>query len=231
MRPSEHTAIVINHIRKQSDVVICMYSGGKDSVVLLDILAKQFKHVHACFMYLVKDLEHQQPLLRWVTSKYPNTTLHQYPHWLLSRYLKYGHLTFHKVVDDIQVIKAADVEDNLKKKTGVEWLASGERRADSMKRYMFLGMQKFDAIAEGRKHIYPLSHWKKAHVEQYIKHKKLIIPVDYNPKANSQGVDLNINTLLYLKNKYPEDLEKLLKVFPFAGKILFEHEQKGNIQG
>lgn len=225
MTPFQHTKTIINHIRKKSDVVICMYSGGKDSIVLLDLLAKSFTHVHACFMYLVKDLEHQQPLLRWA-EHFPNVTLHQYPHWMLSHYLKNGHMTFHKGNDDIQIIKAVHVEDAIKRKTGVEWLASGERRADSLKRYMFLGMMKFDSIAEGRKHIYPLSHWKKGQVEHYIKLKRLITPCTYNPKANSNGVDLDLDTLLYLKQNYPADLTKIFRIFPFAEKILFEHEQQ-----
>lgn len=230
MTPFQHTTTIINHIRKQTDVVICMYSGGKDSIVLLDLLAKSFPVVHAVFMYFVKGLEHQQPLLRWA-EHFPNVTLHQYPHWMLSHYMKHGHMTFHKVTDDVQIIKAVHIEDHAKRTTGAEWLASGERRADSLKRYMFLGMMKFDSIAEGRKHIYPLSHWKKTNVEHYIKLNRLITPCNYNPKANSNGVDLDLETLLYLKNNYPGDLNKILEIFPFAGKILFEYEHELTTRG
>ena len=229
MTPFQHTEIVINHIRQKSDVIICMYSGGKDSLVLLDLLSKNFKTVHACFMYLVKDLDHQKPLLQWAEKHYNNVIIHQYPHWMLSHYLKNGHMTFHKGNDDVAIIKAAHIEDNLRSKIGEKaWIASGERRADNLKRYMFLGMQKFDAIAEGRQHIYPLSHWKKNNVERYLKIHRIIAPCNYNPKANSNGVDLDIHTLLFLRDKYPSDLEKLLKVFPFAGKILFEHDYEQN---
>lgn len=227
MTPFEHTQICISHIRKQSDVAICMYSGGKDSLVLLDLLCRQFLHVHAVFMYLVKDLDHQQPLLRWAEEHYKNVTLHQYPHWMLSHYLKLGHMTFHKGNDDVEIIKAVHIEDDVRRKVGLHWIASGERRADSLKRYMFLGMMKFDSIAEGRKHFYPLSHWKKEQVQKYLTMHRLIAPCTYNPKANSNGVGLDIETMLYLQEKYPTDLEKILTVFPFAGKILFEYEQSG----
>lgn len=228
MTPLEHTSVVINHIRKKSDKIICMYSGGKDSIVLLHMLSKTFREVHAVFMYFVKDLEHQQPFLRRA-ERFPNVVLHQYPHWMLSHYIKNAHLTFHKSHDDdISLMKAVHIEDAVKRKTGVEWLASGERRSDSLKRYVFLGMQKFDAIAEGRKHIYPLSHWTKKQVRTYIKMNRLPMPVDYGQKGNSTGINLDINTLLYLKKNYPNDLEKILKAFPFAGKILFEYEYEQN---
>lgn len=224
MTITDHTSLTLNYIKKKTNKIIVFYSGGKDSIVLLDLCAKHFDEVHAVFMYFVKDLDHQKPLLNFATN-YKNVTLHQYPHWMLSHFYKRGNFRFHSTqTDSIKVIKQKHIEDYARLQTGCNWLVTGEKRADNVKRYMFLGMQKFDSICDNMKHAYPLSHWKKQDVLAYINQKRLIKPVSYNPKANSEGVSVDIDVLLFLREKFPSDYKKIINIFPFSEKQIFEYD-------
>ena len=60
-------------------------------------------------------------------------------------------------------------------------------------------------------------------MKNYITLKKLIRPVEYGAK-NSNGVDLSKDCLVWLRDRWPGDLEKVLNVFPKAGSIIFEHD-------
>ena len=58
------TLKVIEFLKTQTDSVVLFYSGGKDSIVLIDILAKHFK-VNLAFMYFVPGLEHIEKYITW----------------------------------------------------------------------------------------------------------------------------------------------------------------------
>lgn len=227
--PLKHALTILKYVREKTDKIILFYSGGKDSIVLLDMLPSLFNEVHCVFMYLVKDLEHQQPLINFA-KRYKNVTMHQYPHWMLSHYYKNGHFSFHQsgAEENIPLMYQKDIEAKARIDTGCEWMVTGEKRSDSLKRYMLLGMFKYDGIVDNKKHIYPLSHWKKADIFAYIRNKRLIRPVSYNPKMQSEGVDLDLDVLLYLREHYPQDVQKIFNQFPFAEKILFEYDYENS---
>ena len=48
-----------------SDKCIVCFSGGKDSIVTLDLCARYFKHIHVVFMYSVPGLSFKEANLRW----------------------------------------------------------------------------------------------------------------------------------------------------------------------
>lgn len=223
---SEHTRITLSWLRKQTDSVILFYSGGKDSLVLLDLLSRyNFKTIVCCFMYLVKDLEHQKPHLNWI-KKYKNTELLQYPHWSLSldRQGAY-YMHTNKKTRSTPTVKLTDIYKKAKKDTGINWIVNGAKRADSFNRRIWLGSLKFNAISTKSQVVYPLSYWKKADVVQYIKMHGIMRPITY-PGRNKRSVGLDITTeiLVWLRDNYPGDLEKVLKEYPLAGVLLKEYD-------
>jgi 3'-phosphoadenosine 5'-phosphosulfate sulfotransferase (PAPS reductase)/FAD synthetase len=223
MTPYQHTAMTLKYLREQSPEVILFYSGGKDSVVLLDLISPYFDKIHCIFMDFVPDMDHLKPFKKWV-ERYKNAELTVFPHWMTSYYMKHNYYSFPRPgKKQIRVFKQVDVEEKAKKLTGCEWIVFGHKMADSMVRRLMLKGYKFNAINQSGKKIYPLSMWSKKQVVSYIEMKSLIKPVEYGRK-NSNGLDLTLDVFLWLQKYHPGDLQKILNVFPLAEKILFEHE-------
>lgn len=222
MNPFEHSKVCLKYLRERTNKVILFYSGGKDSLVLLDMLSSLFDEVHCVFMYFIKDLEHQQPLLIY-PKRYPNVILHQLPHWMLSHYYQNDYYRFHRLEKNVPLLKLTDIEQNAKTLTGAEWVVNGAKRSDSLNRNLMLGTLKFNSIQEVSKRVYPLAEWKKKDVLAYMKANKIIKPVEYGI-AKSNGVDLKLDVLLFLRKEYPGDYYKILIHFPFAEKLVFNHD-------
>ncbi|MDK7376041.1 MULTISPECIES: phosphoadenosine phosphosulfate reductase family protein [Weeksella] len=54
LTPLEHANKVISTVRDRSNRAILFYSAGKDSIVLLDLMAKQFDEVVCAFINFSK---------------------------------------------------------------------------------------------------------------------------------------------------------------------------------
>ena len=114
-----------------TDSVIVGFSGGKDSIVTLDLCFRYFKRVVPFFMYLVPGLEFQEKMLRWYENKY-NTEIIRVPHFEVSEFLKYGSFTLYD--HDIDIVGITDSYEYIRQQSGIHWIAAGERCADSIVR-------------------------------------------------------------------------------------------------
>jgi len=189
------------------------YSGGKDSLILLDLLSKSDLKVNLAFMYLVKGLEHVEKYCDWAEKKY-KVECRKYPHFVLSQYFNDNFLRFHE--KPVPIIKLGDIEAQAKKDFNCDWIITGIKQSDSLNRRLMLGTYFLKAINLDAKRAYPLSEWSKSMCLSYIKQNRLPAPIEYTKGSKSSGVDLNFDCLSYLKLNYPKDLEKIIKVFPFA---------------
>lgn len=213
--------LLFDPIKTQSrvtDSVIVGFSGGKDSIVTLDLCFKYFKNVKPFFMYLVPDLEFQEQMLRRYEERY-NTEIIRLPHFETSEFLKYGSFT---MADwNVDIVGINDTYEYLRQTTGIHWIAAGERCADSIVRNAMI--KKSGSIDYKRGRFYPIAYWKKQEVLEYIKYKKLYL----SPEQKSLGFSFRSlagSELAVIKQLYPKDYEKILKVYPFAeaGVIRFE---------
>ena len=230
------TTSIIRSVRKQTDTAVLFYSaGGKDSIALLDMLAKEFGHVICYYMYLVPNLDHIQPYIRWAETHYDNVEVRQIKHFQADLFNKLGlfcdadprYKLTKKDPNALRVRKIGDVEQWVREQTGIPYAFSGMKGQDGyMKRMRLLTFKKRNGtyISE-RGMVYPLATWTNAEVLRYISAKNLIKPFVYG-EGVSQGFSITLDVLTLLKAYYPRDYRRTLEVFPYAETLVFDYERK-----
>lgn len=218
----EQTYRTINAVREQSDSVIVFCSLGKDSLVTLDLVYPQFKRVVCVFMYFVPGLEHIERWVNWAKARYPKMEFMQIPHWNLSFILRGG--LYCVPNPKIKLIKLADVVKAVRLKTGIDYVFLGMKKADSMNRRLMLKGYEAQKYINNMQ-AYPLADWTQKDVLAYMKMKGIPEPIRYSLKASS-GTGFNLDCFLWLRDNYPQDLQRIYKTFPMSERILWEYEQK-----
>jgi sulfate adenylyltransferase subunit 2 len=216
----ERTLNSIDRIRQQTDTAMLFCSFGKDSLVLLDMLAPRFNRVICVFMYFVKGLEHIEKYIRWAKSRYPNIEIEQIPHWNLTYILKSG--MFCVMNPKVRLLRLTDIDGAMRLKHGTGHTFYGMKKADGMNRRLMLNTYE---NCESKGKVYPLSEWTQKDILSYMRQHKLPEPVRYSKKA-SGGVCFDIDCFLWMRENYPQDLKKVLQVFPASEKMLFEYDIK-----
>ena len=209
-------------VRERSDSCILFCSLGKDSLVLLDMLYPKFERVVCVFMYFVEGLEHIERWVGWVKSKYPKIEFVQIPHWNLTYILRYG--MYSVANPKVKILKLADVVKAMRLKYDIHYVFLGMKKADGMNRNLMLkGYEAKNYENNGM--VYPLADWNQRDILAYMRQKRLPQPVRYSLKA-SNGVGFNLDCFLWLRENYPQDLEKIYKTFPMSERILWEYDQQ-----
>lgn len=207
--PLEATLETLRAAREKSAAIVVSYSGGKDSLAVLDLCARTFNRVEAFFMYLVPGLRCTEAALDYGRQRW-GITIRQYPHWLLTKYLKYGvYCPNFFTVDDLPEWKLRDVYDLVIADTGIPLIATGAKKADSLwRRRNLANVSHYEDV------VYPIVEWSKFDVMSYLRAQA--IPIPDNDGRNATGVDLSGNSLVWLAENHPEDYAKLIEVFPYA---------------
>lgn len=215
-------------VRKASlltDSVVVGVSGGKDSVVTLDLCFKYFKKVEGYFLYFVEGLEFQERYLKYLERRY-GIRFHRLPHWRLSAMYKDAIYRPHTMsAISVSNIKIKDIEFKVSRLTGIDWFATGQKTLDSIDRNAML--KRCDGIDEKAKRIYPLAVWNNANVFNYLKLKKIPLPPDYGMfsfNKNASYGEMSGRCLIAIRERYPDDYEKILNVFPFAEAAVKKYE-------
>lgn len=202
-----------------SDSIIVGFSGGKDSIVTLDLCVRNFKNVFPFFMYLVPGLSFQEAQIRWYEQKYGLEVM-RIPHPMLSTWLRWG--CYRKAGYDRQEITFNDIYNYVRIETGAWWIGAGERIADSIIRRAMI--KKSGTVDEQRGRVYPVGHFRKADVLAYIKAKRLKLTPEYKILGYSfRGIDPC--DMVKIKRHYPADYARIEAMFPFVGAGVFRYEQ------
>jgi len=191
-----------------TDRVLVGVSGGKDSVVTLDICARFFPHVVGFFMYLVKGLSFQEAALRYYEKKYGIEIL-RVPHFAVSEYMRYG--MFCPPDHDVPIVSTLDAYNYLREKTGIYWIACGERISDSIVRTAMI--KHSGTIDDTRGRIYPVAHWNKNQIMDYIAKRRLKLGPETKLFGRSM-MGFFPRDMYLLRQHYPEDFKKILEWYP-----------------
>lgn len=218
---TERAIACIDFVRQEVDEVLLFCSLGKDSLVLLDLIAPRFKRVVCVFMYFVKGLRHIERYIKWAEAKYPNVVFEQVPHWNLT----YAHRAglYCTPQPRQKLMKLADVVRAMRDRHGIYYTFLGMKKADSMNRRLMLMTYAPDRY-ENKGLVYPLADWTGRDVLSYMRHKALPMPVRYSAKA-SGGVGFNVECYLWMRQNAPDDLARVLRAYPLSERILWEYDQ------
>ena len=221
------STILFDPIKAQAQItnsVIVAFSGGKESIVVLDLACKYFKNVKAFFMYICPGLSFQERTLAWYEKKY-GIEIIRLPHFDVSEFFHYGS---YRVGDEtFPIVSINDIYKYVRQETDTWWIAAGERIDDSIIRRAMI--KKSSSIDKDRGRIYPVAYWKKKEIAEYIKFHKLYLGED-SKKLGFSFKSLEGSELAMVKNYFPEDYEKILHLYPFAaaGVKRYEEWQKAN---
>lgn len=229
MNKFENTMQIIRSIRKETDTAVLYYSaGGKDGIALLDMLANTFNRVICYYMWLIPNLDHIKPYLRWATTRYKNVEIRQIQHYQRDYFDRYGFFQEGDGDPSITPRKVGEVEEMVRQETGIKWAFSGMKGVDGyMKRMRLLTFRKrnednFPITDKGM--VYPLDKWSNKEVLKYIESRNLIKPFVYNPKDVSQGFGIDLRSLLILRERFPNDYKRTIAEFPYCEKLIFDYE-------
>ena len=211
----------IKTMSKITDDVIVAFSGGKESVVVLDMCFRYFKNVKPFFMYICPNLSFQEKTLEWYEKKY-QTEIIRIPHMDVSEFFHYG--SFRIPDYSFPIVSINDIYQYVRLESDMWWIAAGERINDSIVRRAM--MKKSGSIDVQRGRLYPVSGWKKQEVKDYIKFHNLYLGAD-SRKLGFSFKSLWGKELAMLKNHFPDDYDKVLKLYPFAAAGVKRFEEYG----
>jgi sulfate adenylyltransferase subunit 2 len=181
--------------------VIVFFSTGKDSVVITDLMVKHYRGpIIPVFMYFVPGLSIKQRIIEYYEKRW-SLTVKQIPHFT-SLNLKTG-----------KRYKMSDIERSLRAELNVSWIVQGYKKTDSMARRGMLA-HLTDGIDERNRKLYPIAEWNDKQVMAYIKLNRLQLPIEYNHGLKHDFCVPDTRMLLYLKNNFPGDYQKVIAEFP-----------------
>lgn len=195
---------------KLTQEVLVGFSGGKDSCVTLDLCVRHFERVVPFFLYTVPGLSFQEKTLRIYEQRYGLEIL-RLPHFETSNFLRYG--TYRDFDADVPIISTAELYDYLRIKTGIYWIAAGERIADSIVRRAMIVRSGSIDFKRGR--FYPVAYWRKRDVMEYMRVKRLYLGAE-SRKCGFSARDISGPTLLMVKRNWPDDYERIRRIYPLC---------------
>ena len=203
-------AALVRQAERDQAVAVSL-SGGKDSLVVLDLCCRTFPVVEAYFLYLVPGLEAVEAPAR-AAAKKQGVPLTVFPHWNLAEYMRRG--IFHHRVRQVPRLKFKTAERYIRLKMGIEWIAYGHRQSDSYNRRLFL--EDAGHVEEHTSRLYPIYDWVDRDVRAYMKMRNIPTPPTYGQTGRSSGFDLTSECMEWLRKSNRRDYEKVLQWFSVA---------------
>lgn len=216
---------IIQRVAEHTDRVLLFHSAtGKDSIAMLDLCSPFFKEIVCVYMYVCPNLRSVNRYIKWSEDRYKNCRFIQAPHFNISTYVKTGYLGVARN-EKQPLLNLASITEKARKHTGIDWAMFGMKETDSLNRRIMLRTYD-DGICWKTRKAYPLHLYKNKDIIKYIKERGLITNASYGSDRQSSGENpASVAYLVYLRENFPDDLEKVIAMYPDTQRILFEYDQ------
>jgi 3'-phosphoadenosine 5'-phosphosulfate sulfotransferase (PAPS reductase)/FAD synthetase len=221
----ENTIKMLNKVSIQTNEVLIAFSGGKDSVCVLDLAKKHFKDVKCFTMELVPDLNLFSEVYKFYENKYDVEIL-RVPHWGFFQFKRDSLYSW----DDLQrlpKITLSDIYGYVRSLTGYEHILTGYKKCDSLWRRQAITTMNKGQYANVHP---PVWDWNKYEVLAYIKERNLPL-IGITQKTNATEIDLSRTSLYDLYDYHKDDFEMVERYFPFIGAVIKWRELYGGKDG
>jgi phosphoadenosine phosphosulfate reductase len=198
-----------------TDSILVGYSGGKDSLVTMDLCCRVFRKVAAFYMYCVPGLPHIERQIEYARSRWGVTVL-QFPDFRTVFGLKEGaYCDSVKAFDSIKDFGLREAYGYAMEASGIRHIAVGMKDSDGLRRRQF-----FANIRDGSQELwtrvhFPIKKWRKKDVVDYLHIQKIPLPASIKG-AVTTGVGLDHDSICWLHDTHPEDFRIFSKWFPYA---------------
>lgn len=219
---------IIGRVAERTDKCLLFHSAtGKDSIVMLDLVAPYFKEVVCVYMYMCPNLRSVNRYIKWSEERYPNCRFIQAPHFNISSYVKTGYLGIARN-ERQPLLNLASITEKARAHTGIDWCFFGMKEVDSLNRRIML-RQYDNGICWKTRKAYPLMLYKNKDVVKYIQDRGLMTNMSYGGSRASSGENVaSVTWLAFLRDNYPDDLAKVEAMYPMTAQILFEYDKAMN---
>lgn len=229
------SANVINTIAEMKELakthrrVLVGFSGGKDSLCILDLACRFFPEVVPFYMELVPGLEFDNRRLQIAKDRYGLEVL-RFPHFIFWEYLKGGvYCDFIEAFENLPDIKAWDYYRWVIHETNSTLMLDGMKKSDGTFRRRKLANESEE---EKRMRYRPLKKWLKWEVLNYLKAQDIPLPKqEDSTSAGNAGVSLQVQEVLWMHDNYPADYEKIRAAFPYIDAIVARRDFFGLTDG
>ena len=214
------------------------FSDGKDARVCLHLARQAIDawrarnpnappthgRLHAFAMYIVPGLRVFEKNMPWFEQKY-GCTITYVPHWKLSDWYRFSLFRTPTIeTEKYRALSIKDIEAHLRRKLNVDWFVYGHRMTDSLERRGML--HKVAGFDEKTRRVYPLWRWNERDVYAFLRPLNMPAIQRYGSKGHTSGLAVDAPTLLFLKEHYPDDYEKMMRAFPGAGVLMFRDKMR-----
>lgn len=187
--------------RLRGEPLILMFSGGKDSIVMLDIAMRlkllDIKIIHG---YFCPNIPSREKFLTYYEGKY-GVKIERRLSWYGAS-MKAG-----------RTIKQAEIYNELRKEFNISYIAEGIKPTDSIVRNALI-KQSDRGIDTKVLKCYPLYRWYDSAVVAYIKQNKLLLPVEYQAGVKHDLSNMTVESLQWVRHNLPADYEVIIKNYP-----------------
>jgi sulfate adenylyltransferase subunit 2 len=206
------------------DEAIIFFTGGKDSIASLDLIRPYINNLIGIYLEYIPGLKFKDNIFKYYEERYNFKIIKRpHPQWFLYQINKvYG--IENKIEKKIKKIdlKLGKFYKLYKNELNIKWSILGEKRSDDITRARKI--YKTTPIDKENNIIYPVAYFSDKEIFKYIKQKKLILPKEYyeTRATHEMNTPFSKDSLLYFKENFYEDYEKIINIFPQIEGILYE---------